>query len=70
MLKNMPLILNSMANLKDIANELKSNSDKANIQPVMGEKASRFRPWAINLIMIKYQCKFIKLLFDRKGMIK
>lgn len=31
MLKNMPLILNSMANLKDIANELKSNSDKANI---------------------------------------
>lgn len=31
MLKNMPQILNSMANLKDIANELKSNSDKANI---------------------------------------
>lgn len=30
-LKNMPQILNSMANLKDIANELKSNSDKANI---------------------------------------
>lgn len=31
MFKNMPQILNSMANLKDIANELKSNSDKANI---------------------------------------
>lgn len=31
MLKNMPQILNSMANLKDIANELKSYSDKANI---------------------------------------
>ena len=31
MLKNMPQILNSMANLKDIANELKSSSDKANI---------------------------------------
>lgn len=31
MLKNMPQILNSMANLKDIVNELKSNSDKANI---------------------------------------
>lgn len=31
MLKNMPQILNSMAYLKDIANELKSNSDKANI---------------------------------------
>lgn len=31
MLKNMPQILNYMANLKDIANELKSNSDKANI---------------------------------------
>lgn len=31
MLKNMPQILNSMANLKDIANELKSNYDKANI---------------------------------------
>lgn len=31
MLKNMPQILNSMVNLKDIANELKSNSDKANI---------------------------------------
>lgn len=31
MLKNMPQILNSMVNLKDIVNELKSNSDKANI---------------------------------------
>lgn len=31
MLKNMPQILNSIANLKDIANELNSNSDKANI---------------------------------------
>lgn len=31
MLKNMPQILNYMANLNDIANELKSNSDKANI---------------------------------------
>lgn len=31
MLKNMPQILNSMANLKDIADELKLNSDKANI---------------------------------------
>lgn len=31
MLKNMPQILNSMAYLKYIANELKSNSDKANI---------------------------------------
>lgn len=31
MLKNMPQILNYMANVNDIANELKSNSDKANI---------------------------------------
>ena len=31
MLKNMPQILNSMVNLTDIANEIKSNSDKANI---------------------------------------
>lgn len=31
MLKNMPQILNYMANVNDIANELKSNFDKANI---------------------------------------
>lgn len=31
MLKNMPQILNSLVNLKDIANELRSNSDKADI---------------------------------------
>ena len=31
MLKNMPQILNSVVDLKDIANELRSNSDKADI---------------------------------------